>query len=260
LLKEIVTAIQSYSKAHIFISKHRLWKWIILPGLLYSVLFVIGMYFFWKSSNGAISYFSELLGIDRWLNRQQSSILSFLFILAGIVVRLILVFFYFSLFKYLFLIIGSPLFAYLSERTEAIMEGRDFPFSFSQLMKDAARGIRLALRNMMWQTVYSISILILSLFPIIGWITPLISLFIECYYYGFSMLDYSCERHKLSPSASIEYIGKRKGLAIGNGLVFYLMHGFPIIGWILAPAYAVVAATISLYHQHEPAFAEQSIK
>ncbi len=260
MLKEIVIAIQSYSKAHFFISKHRLWKWIILPGLLYAVLFVIGMYFFWKSSDGAISYISELLGIDKWLHRQQSSVLSFLFILAGIVVRLILVFFYFSLFKYLFLIIGSPLFAYLSERTEAIIEGKDFPFSFKQLMKDAIRGVRLALRNMMWQTVYSISILLLSLFPVVGWITPLISLFVECYYYGFSMLDYSCERHKLSPSASIEYIGKHKGLAIGNGLVFYLMHCLPIIGWVLAPAYAVVAATISLYHQHEPAFAEQSAK
>ena len=243
-----------------FISKHRLWKWIILPGLLYAVLFVIGMYFFWKSSDGAISYISEVLGIDKWLARQQSSVLSFLFILAGIVVRLILVFFYFSLFKYLFLIIGSPLFAYLSERTEAIIAGKEFPFSFSQLLKDALRGIKLALRNMMWQTVYSVSILLLSLFPIVGWITPLISLFVECYYYGFSMLDYSCERHKLSPSASIEYIGKRKGLAIGNGLVFYLMHCIHIIGWIFAPAYAVIAATISLYHSQEPAFAEQTAK
>ena len=257
MLKEIVIAIQSYYKAHYFISKHSLWKWIIIPGLLYAVLFVIGIYFFWRSADGAISYLSELFGIDKWLHRQQSSVLSFLFILAGIVVRLILVFFYFSLFKYIFLIIGSPLFAYLSERTEAIIEGREFPFTFKDLLKDAARGIRLALRNALWQTVYSVSIILLSLFPIIGWITPLISLFVECYYYGFSMLDYSCERHKLSPSASIEFISKRKGLAIGNGLVFYLMHALPIIGWVLAPAYAVVAATISLYHQHEPAFADQ---
>jgi CysZ protein len=260
LLKEIVTAFQSYYKAHFFISKHRLWKWIILPGVLYALLFVIGIYFFLKSSNGAVSYLSELLGIDKWLHRQQSSVLSFLFILAGIMVRLILVFFYFSLFKYLFLIIGSPLFAYLSEKTEAIIEGKDFPFSFTQLFKDSIRGVRLALRNMIWQTVYSVSILLLSLFPLVGWITPLISFFIECYYYGFSMLDYSCERHKLSPSASIEYIGKRRGLAIGNGLVFYLMHCLPIIGWVLAPAYAVVAATISLYHLQEPAFAEQPLK
>ena len=65
------------------------------------------------------------------------------------------------------------------------------------------------------------------------------------------MLDYSCERQKLSPSQSIEFISKRKGLAIGNGLVFYLMHTVVIIGWILAPAYAVIAATLSLYDQKD---------
>jgi CysZ protein len=251
LLKEIVIAIQSYFRAHQFIVKHRLWKWIILPGLLYSILFVVGMYFFWKSSNGVVSYIGELFGIDKWLDRQQSSVLSFLFILGGIIVRLVLVFFYFSLFKYIFLIIGSPLFAYLSEKTESIIEGKEFPFNFSQLMKDAVRGIKLALRNTLWQTVYTVSILLLSLFPLVGWITPMISLFLECYYYGFSMLDYSCERHKLSPSESIDFIARHKGLAIGNGLVFYLMHGLPVVGWVLAPAYAVVAATISMYHSPE---------
>ena len=64
------------------------------------------------------------------------------------------------------------------------------------------------------------------------------------------MLDYSCERHKLSPSASINFISQRRGLAIGNGLVFYLMHFVPFVGWVLAPSYALVAATISLYHQN----------
>ena len=63
------------------------------------------------------------------------------------------------------------------------------------------------------------------------------------------MLDYSCERHKLSATASVEFIGKHRGLAIGNGIVFYLMHLLPFLGWVLAPAYAVVAATISLYYQ-----------
>jgi CysZ protein len=111
------------------------------------------------------------------------------------------------------------------------------------------RGIRLALRNMLWQTVYMVCLLILSFIPVIGWIVPVFALFVECYYYGFSMLDYSCERHKLSASQSIEFIGKHKGLAIGNGIVFYLMHLVLIVGWVLAPAYAVVAATISLYHQ-----------
>lgn len=249
MLKEIVIAVQSYFRAHQFISKHRLWKWILIPGILYMVLFIVGMFFFWQSSDAAVSYLSHRLGIDRWLHQQKSGILSFIFLMGEIMVRLILVLFYFSLFKYLFLIVGSPLFAYLSEKTESIIEGKDYPFNLKQLMKDIIRGIKLALRNTLWQTVYTVSLLLLSFFPVVGWITPMITLFIECYYYGFSMLDYSCERHKLSPSESITYIGNHKGLAIGNGMVFYLMHLVPIIGWVLAPSYAVIAATISVYHQ-----------
>ena len=215
------------------------------------ILFTVGMYFFWTSSGAAISYLSELIGIERWLQQQRSGLLSFVFMMSRIMVQLLLLFFYFSLFKYLWLIIGSPVFAYLSEKTEALLEGTDYPFSWPQLLKDMFRGIKLALRNALWQTVYTVSILILSFIPVAGWIAPVVSLFVECYYYGFSMLDYSCERHKLSPSQSVAFISNHKGLAIGNGLVFYLMHFLPIIGWVLAPAYAVVAATISLYYQEK---------
>jgi CysZ protein len=249
LLKEIVIAIESYFKAHQFISTHRLWKWIIVPGIFYTLLFCLGIYFFFISSDEAVSYLFRLIGVDRWLQQQKSGLLSFLFMMGGIMVRLILVLLYFSFFKYVYLIIGSPIFAYLSEKTEAILEGKDYPFSFRQLLKDILRGIMLALRNALWQTVYTISILILSFFPVIGWITPVIALLIECYYYGFSMLDYSCERHKLSPAESVTFIGRHRGLAIGNGLLFFTMHLLPVIGWVMAPAYAVVAATLSIYHQ-----------
>lgn len=247
MLKEIIISIQSYFEAHQFIRRHRLWKWIVIPGIIYSLLFVVGMYFFWQSSNDAVTWLSKQIGLETWLQQQRSDWLSFLFLMIGLILRLVLVMFYFSLFKFLFLIIGSPVFAYLSEKTEAILEGRDFPFSFPQLMKDAWRGIKLALRNALWQTVYVVALLLLSFVPVIGWISPLIALFVECYYYGFSMLDYSCERNKLSMSESINFIGRHRGLAIGNGLIFYLMHGVIFVGWILAPAYAVVAATLSLH-------------
>src|SRR5207249_592662 len=101
--------------------------------------------------------------------------------------------------------------------------------------------------NTLWQSVYIFSILILSFIPVIGWATPVLILFIECYYFGFSMLDYSCERNKLNVSQSIDFIGRHRGLAIGNGMVFYLMHGVLVVGWVLAPSYAVIAATLSLH-------------
>ena len=247
MLKEIIIAIQSFFEAHTFIRKHRLWKWILIPGIVYTLLFVVGIYVFINSSDKAVTLLSNKLGITAWLQRQANDLLYFLFVMAAIMLRLILFFFYFSLFKFLFLIVGSPVFAYLSEKTSSIFEGKDFPFSGRQLLKDITRGIALSLRNALWQTVYVCCILLLSLVPLAGWITPLIALFIECYYYGFSMLDYSLERNRLSSAASIDFIGRHKGLAIGNGLMFYLMHIIPFVGWVLAPAYAVVAATLSLY-------------
>ena len=248
MLKEIITSVQAYFHAHRFIIKHRLWKWILIPGLIYAVLFLLGIYLFMKSSNSAIGYMLLKSGLKEWMERMESSWLSFLLIFGQLVLQLVLLLFYFSLFKYLFLIIGSSLFAYLSEKTESIIEGKDFPFSLKQLMKDILRGIRLALRNMLWQTVYTVSILVLSFVPLVGWVTPLLALLIECYYLGFSMLDYSCERNKLSTAQSILFIGRHKGLAIGNGIIFYMMHIVPFAGWILAPSYAVIAATISLYN------------
>ena len=247
MLKEIITAIQAYFQTHQFIIKHRLWKWILIPGLIYALLFCAGIYLFFISSNYAIDFMLVKTGVKEWMEKMQNSWLNLLLIFGQIILNIILLLFYFSLFKFLFLIVGSPLFAYLSEKTEAIMEGKDFPFNLTQLLKDIARGIRIALRNLLWQTVYTLSIFIVSFIPVIGWVTPLIALLIECYYFGFSMLDYSCERHKLSTSQSINFIGRHKGLAIGNGMIFYLMHFIPVVGWVLAPSYAVIAATISLH-------------
>lgn len=247
MLKDIVTAIQGYGQAHQFIRRHNLWKWIIIPGIIYMLLFCFSMYFFGKSATSVIDFLLIKTHLNEWVISMRSRILGFFFTLAGMMLWVILMLFYFSLFKYLWLIIGSPIFAFLSEKTEAIIEGKDFPFSFKQLLKDIVRGIGIAARNTLWQTVYTVSILLLSIIPLVGWVTPVFAVLIECYYYGFSMLDYSCERNKLSVAESINFIGARKGLAIGNGILFYLMHLVPIIGWILAPAYAVIAATLSLH-------------
>jgi CysZ protein len=249
LLQEIIIAIQAYFKAHNFIVKHKLWKWILIPGIIYAILFVCGIYFFWQSSAYVIDYFFSVTGLKTWLQKEQDSWLRFIFIFGQIILQLILMLFYFSWFKYLFLIIGSPVFAWLSEKTEAIIHDTHYPFSVKKFVNDVIRGIRIALRNMLWQTVYTISILFLSLIPVIGWATPVLAVIVECFYFGFSMLDYTSERKGLSAAQSIDFIGRHKGLAIGNGMVFYLMHALPVAGWIFAPGYAVIAATLSLQQQ-----------
>lgn len=234
---------QGWEDARLFINKHRLFRWIIIPGIIYTALFIAAMSVFWQSSDTVISWISNQLRVEAWLQKERSEWLSFLLVMTGVMLRLVLVLFYFSLFKYLILIIGSPVFAYLSEKTEAILEGKEYSFEWASIKKDCARSIRLDLRNCGWQSVYLFTLILLSLIPVAGWITPVIALVIECYYFGFSMLDYSIARAGLTPAQSIQFTGQHKGLAIGNGFLFYVMH----LLIILAPAYAVIAATLSVH-------------
>jgi len=85
-------------------------------------------------------------------------------------------------------------------------------------------------------------LILLALVPFAGWITPLIALLMQGYYFGVSMLDYSFARNQLTPAQSAVFSSHHKGLAIGNGLLFFAMHLFVL----LAPAYAIIAATFSV--------------
>ena len=69
--------------------------------------------------------------------------------------------------------------------------------------------------------------------------------FISVYKHNSVLLKKSGDQVKAGES--IAFIGRHKGLAIGNGIIFFAMHSIILVGWILAPSYAVVAATLSLY-------------
>ena len=205
------------------------------------------MYFFGTTANHLIEWISIKSGLKNWLETSSNKLLGLLLTIAGIILWLIQMLFYFSLFKYIWLIVGSPVFAYLSEKTDSIINNKEFEFNSKQFVRDILRGIKIAVRNCLWQSVYMVSIVLLSFIPVAGWLTPLLALLVECYYYGFSMLDYSFERKKMTSAESIYFIGNHRGLAIGNGVMFYLMQLIPVIGWVLAPAYSVIAATLSLH-------------
>ena len=128
------------------------------------MLFFLGsaMYFLVSQPHAVIQYLTLSTGLGGWIAKFQNSWLGFFFTFAGVILWLILMLFYFSLFKYIWLIVGSPIFAYLSEKTESIIEGKDFPFNFKQLVKDCWRGTKLALRNTLWQTIYLIGLSIIN--------------------------------------------------------------------------------------------------
>ena len=75
---------------------------------------------------------------------------------------------------------------------------------------------------------------------------PILTLILESYYIGAIMLNFTFTCQKKSYHDTIQYFTNYKGMCIGNGMIYYLIHFVPIIGWIFAPFYALVASKISI--------------
>ena len=139
-------------------SLYRFGLWYFIPLILWFIL-VFGLTF--QLSDFLLPYVFDLIEYTTGIDLTQSSdlsdwkeILKFSFQWGLIVV--VYVFFWYVLsryMKYVVLILLSPLFAYLSERTEEILTGKTYPFEFKQLVKDSIRGAGIATRNLLIETV-----------------------------------------------------------------------------------------------------------
>ena len=245
MLKELILAIRAYFSANRFILEHKLWKWMIVPGLVYAYLFVLGMNYFSQSSSFFIEAIILKTGLKSWVDTLSNDLLGFFITMGSFWLWFTLLLFYFALFKYLFLIVFSPFFAYLHLRIDAIKKDIPFIFNVTAYRKLITRALLLNVTNLLWQTVYLIPIVIICTLPIIGWFTPIFTILLECYFLGAAMLDYSLASENKNKIAAAAYVNNHKGLPIGNGLVFYLLHFIPIIGWMTAPLYALIAAKLN---------------
>ncbi len=245
MLKELILSFRAYFRAHQFILQHKLWKWMIVPGVIYAFLFVIGMNYFSQSSSFFIEWIILKTGLKSWVDSMNSDWLGFFITMGSFWLWFTLLMFYFALFKFILLVLFAPFFSYLHLRVVAIQQNEPFIFKLSAYRKLVYRAIRLSLTNLLWQTVYLIPIVLFCSLPVIGWFTPIFTILMECYFYGYAMLDYGLATEAQSKVASAAYVSEHKGLPIGNGILFYLIHLVPIVGWMTAPFYALIAAHLN---------------
>lgn len=239
MISGITEGIGYYPEAISLVSKHKLWKYMIIPGLISVVLSGIIVAVVWGLKTPIGDWLSNqypfefgkeaVVGIAGWLS---------------ILIVLILIFY---LFKYLVMAIIAPFMGTLSERVETIKTGRPAPeVSFGQLVQDVLRGLRIALRNVVREILLTLLILILFNFiPLVGTLAiPVATFIVQAYYAGFGNLDYTLERKRFNVSNSVAFTRAHRGFTIGNGAVFVLLMFIPVLGWFLAPGYGTVAATL----------------
>ncbi len=131
---------------------------------------------------------------------------------------------------FLLLLILSPVFSLVSEKLMHILSGKTYKFSSSQLLKDIFRGIKITLRNLVYEYFYVLIItLILWILPenpIISSIGLLLNILIVSYFYGFSLLDYALENYRIGYNQSVDFVRNHPGIAVGLGLLYTLLINF----------------------------------
>lgn len=246
LFKNFSVGVDTYKEAHRLIVKNSLWGYVITPGIINIILFtgmiMLGIY----TGRRTIDWFYELIGITG----SETGFIHFLYSLLTFVLKLIIIVLFFlvylSIYKYLVLIIVSPLLAVLADKTSRLITGRKVPYTFGQLVRDVWRGLLLVTRNIFIELFFIFVCFFLSYLPIIKYACPVFLFLLSMYFYGFSMIYFSNECYRLKINESVHFVRRNKGFAIANGMIFYGLLIIPVVGILAAPAYAVVAATIGV--------------
>ena len=155
---------------------------------------------------------------------------------------------------YIVLVVMSPVYSWLSERTEAHLTGREFPFSFRQFAWEIFRGILIALRNMIFQLFISFVLFLCSFIPLVGVIAPFAIFFTSAYFYGFAFIDYAIERKRFNVRQSVRYVNKNIGLVTGIGTVFALALMIPALSLAaccFVSLLSVIAGTIAVERMND---------
>jgi CysZ protein len=226
----IISCIKSFG----FAVKHNLWVYFV-PSLALTLI----TYFLLAASSGTLEGLSDwikeawLIGAFlQWLIDGINTTVSFLLIEFN---------------KFLVLTLLSPVIALLSEKTEKIVTGNIYPFEIGQLIKDIARGVLIVLRNIVLELLLILCWYMLALITGFDSISPIVIMAIGFYFFGFSFIDYTNERRRLSVKQSAKFIRKHIGLTFVIGGVFSLLLMIPFLGLVIAAPIAVIAGTLAVH-------------
>jgi len=214
LINEIIHSISSYVKALFLLIQYRLYKYLLLL-LILLIIFAFPVVIF--------DFIIQLItGLIPYADAQKYASVP-VQIAAG-----------FS--GFLLLLVLSPVFSLVSEETGQRLSGKTYRFSPAQLVKDIIRGVKITLRNLLYQYVFialvSVIMYLLPEMKIIQIAGNAVIFIITAYFYGFSILDYAMENLRMSYKKSVEFVRNHPGMAVGLGSVYYAAISFNNISLI----------------------------
>ena len=181
--KEFGRGVKSYGLAFKMLFASRFAWFMVFPILAWLLFFLLGGWLVAWFGNPVEEWIRQ--GITDWVGhiswlQNAGAFVAFVF-------KLLLRIGYFLLFVsvggYLVLIVLSPVFSWLSERTETALTGKDYPFRLGRFLREMLRGILIALRNTFFQLLVSFILMLVSFIPLVGLVSPFLLFLSSAYFY-----------------------------------------------------------------------------
>jgi len=249
--KQISIGMGAYSTALGILFRNGFLKFLIFPLLLNIALFVFGWELVSQWADKAEKLFTVWVDWKNWDFWGAEFIGKLIPVLVSILIKVLFFVVFTYTGGYIIIIILSPVFSIISEKTEKVISNNfvETKFNFKQLLTDIGRGISLAIRNFVIETAVMTAVFVAGFIPVLGWVGPIVMFFVSAYFFGFSFMDYTNERRQRNAKQSVKFSRKYKWIAISNGAVFSLVLFIPFCGVAISAFIAIVsvmAATISV--------------
>ena len=238
-LRDFTDGIISYRKAYRLMAQHKLWYYMVVPGIASVILGLSIVYSVYLLSDNVTALLTMIYPETWWGASIIANIAAvFSWILLGITGILG--------YRIILMALISPFMSPLAARIQTEITGvpvYDPPFFSFTNFRLLLRGTALSLRNILKELWYVLWLLVLCLIPVIGWFSAIAIFFVQSFYSGFGNLDYSLEKY-YGIADSKKFAARYRWLAVGNGAAFLTLLVVPIVGFFIAPALSVAAATI----------------
>ena len=250
MIRDMIASFKAYWEAWTIIVDKKLWLYLFFPGLISLFYGLIVGFSAWYWSDNLKDLVFTVLPSDsdsRIWNKISSGIVGVGIATTGVV-----------LYKYVILMILSPILSGLSRRVEEAVVGYSISYrkeTDETVIKDYARSVQFGLRNWIKEFFFTVAVLLLGLIPLMGYIAAPFIFIIQAMYVGFSTLDFTLGRY-FSINGSIDFIRKNLGFSLGNGIAFMLIIMIPVVGLFFAPSLGTAAATLKAVPRiYRPSFA-----
>lgn len=235
MASDIWKGIAAYWTAFKLLNGQGWWKYALVPGLISFLFAAVIVTLSWTLSDNVGRLLISLYPFEygREAATFISTLIGGLLILVGGLL----------LYKNSVMLLVSPYMTKLSAKIEKHKTGREYvdERSFSVAF---ARTVRLNLRIIGRELFFLSIIFLFGIVPVLDFAVPVLLFLVQAYYAGFSNLDYFMDR-RYTVKESVQFIGRNKGIALGNGIGFLLLLMIPVLGVFLAPTLGAAAATIS---------------